>query len=148
MGLYVPDARQSGFDDPATWTELFPESLAELRDVPDSSAEQYAGLWNKWWVLKAAAREFFTRYDVLVVPTTATTAFAHDSMPDVIGGTSTDPVWTTWMPFTPIFNMTGQPCATVPAGLSPQGLPIGVLIVGAVGADALVLRVARELCDA
>ena len=148
VGLYVPDARQSGFDDPATWTELFPESLAELRDVPDSSAEQYAGLWNKWWVLKAAAREFFTRYDVLVVPTTATTAFAHDSMPDVIGGTSTDPVWTTWMPFTPIFNMTGQPCATVPAGLSPQGLPIGVLIVGAVGADALVLRVARELCDA
>jgi len=145
VGLYVPDARQAGFAEPATWDELFPESLVELRDAPHSSAEQYARLWNKWWALLATMREFFTHYDLLVVPTTAATAFAHDAMPDVIGGMSVDPVWTTWMPFTPVFNMTGQPCANVPVGLSSKGLPIGVLVVGAVGADALVLRVAHEL---
>lgn len=148
VGLYVPDARQAGFDDPATWDELFPESLAELRDAPHSSAEEYANLWNKWWVLQATMREFFTFHDLLVVPTTATTAFEHDAMPNVIGGKSVNSVWTTWMPFTPIFNMTGQPCASVPTGFSSMGLPIGVLIVGAVGADALVLQVARELVGA
>lgn len=145
VGLYVPDARQAGFDDPATWDELFPESLVELRDAPATSAEQYARRWNKWWLLQSTMREFFTRYDVLVVPTTATTAFVHNEMPSVIGSSSVEPVWTTWMPFTPIFNMTGQPCANVPTGFSSTGLPIGVMVVGAVGADRLVMQVAREL---
>lgn len=148
VGLYVPDARQGGFDDPATWDELYPECLAELRDAPSLSAEEYARLWNRWWYLRATMREFFTRHDVLIVPTTATTAFPHGAMPTMIGGAPVEPVWTTWMPFTPIFNLTGQPCASVPAGLSTRGLPIGVMVVGAVGADALVLRVARELLGA
>ena len=146
--LYVPDARQAGFDDPAAWEELYPESLAELRDAPRQSAEEYAKDWNSWWQLRATMREFFTRYDILLVPTTATTAFAHDEMPEVIDGELVAPLWTTWMPFTPIFNMTGQPCASVPVGFSSAGLPIGVLVVGAHGADALVLRVARELLGA
>ncbi|HVA85504.1 MAG TPA: amidase [Candidatus Saccharimonadales bacterium] len=145
VDLYVPDARQAGFDDPATWRELHPEALAELRDRPRQSAEEYARLLNRWWALRATMREFFTRHDVLIVPTTATTAFPHDTMPTSIGGMSVEPVWTTWMPFTPIFNLTGQPCASVPTGLSSEGLPIGVMIVGAIGADAAVLRVAREL---
>lgn len=146
--LYVPDARQAGFDDPVSWEELYPEALAELRDAPSRSAEEYAKDWNTWWGLRATMREFFTRYQILIVPTTATTAFAHDVMPEEIDGTPVEPVWTTWMPFTPIFNMTGQPCASVPVGFSSKGLPIGVLVVGAVGADALVLRVARELLGA
>jgi len=148
VGLYVPDARQDGFDASAVWQELYPESLAELRDRPLASAEEYAALMNRWWVLRSTMREFFTRYDVMVLPTTATPAFPHGIMPSVIGGRDVDPVWTTWMPFTPIFNMTGQPCANVPAGVSADGLPLGVLVVGAVGADDLVLRVARELVGA
>ncbi|NNN09139.1 MAG: amidase [Acidimicrobiaceae bacterium] len=145
VGLYVPDARQAGFDNPATWEELFPETLEELRIATPQSAQDYARRWNQWWTLQATMREFFQRYDVLVVPTTASTAFVHGVMPSVIGGASVKPVWTTWMPFTPIFNMTGQPCASVPTGFSSDGLPIGVLVVGAVGADALVLQVAHEL---
>ncbi len=41
------------------------------------------------------------------------------------------------------FNLTTQPAASVPCGLTSAGLPIGLQIVGAVGADALVLRAAR-----
>lgn len=145
VGLYVPDTRQAGFSDPATWDELYPETLVELRDRRQVSAEEYAGLINQWWFLQATMREFFTRYDILVMPTTATTAFAHDAMPTTIGGRSVDPVWTTWMPFTPILNMTGQPCASVPAGTDGDGLPLGVMVVGALGADAMVLRVARVI---
>lgn len=148
VDLYVPDARQAGFDDPATWDELYPEALAELRDGPRQSAEEYARHWNRWWALRATMREFHTRHDVLLVPTTAATAFPHDAMPTAIGGVPVDPVWTTWMPFTPIFNLTGQPCANVPMGFSSTGLPVGVMVVGAVGSDAMVLRVARELVGA
>lgn len=47
--------------------------------------------------------------------------------------------------FTALFNLTGQPAVSVPAGISSEGLPIGVQIVGRVGSDGLVLAVARQL---
>ncbi|MFO0660734.1 MAG: amidase [Polyangiaceae bacterium] len=48
-------------------------------------------------------------------------------------------------PFTALFNLTGQPAASVPAGLSSVGLPIGIQVVGKPLADALVLQVSRQL---
>lgn len=43
------------------------------------------------------------------------------------------------------FNLTGQPAVTLPAGLTSSGLPVGVQLVGAVGADELVLTAAHRL---
>jgi aspartyl-tRNA(Asn)/glutamyl-tRNA(Gln) amidotransferase subunit A len=51
--------------------------------------------------------------------------------------------WTDWSPFTCLFNLTQQPAASIPCGLTRDGLPIGLQIVGALGADALVLRASR-----
>ena len=48
-------------------------------------------------------------------------------------------------PFTAPFNLSGQPAASVPAGVSREGLPIGVQIVGRRDADETVLAVSREL---
>ena len=45
-----------------------------------------------------------------------------------------------WLSFTFPFNFTGQPAATVPAGFTDDGLPIGMQIVGRRLDDALVLR--------
>lgn len=45
--------------------------------------------------------------------------------------------------FTVPFNLTGQPAIVVPSGLSSDGLPIGLQIVGKPFEDAMVLRVAR-----
>ena len=145
LDLYVTDARQAGFRDPATWEELYPESLAELRDRPALTGEEYAAVLNRWWRYRGAWVEFFTRYDLLVVPTTACTAFVHDQMPHTLGGRPVEPVWTTWMPFTPLFNMTGQPCASVPLAKDRDGLPIGVMVVGPPGGDERVLAGARAL---
>ncbi|MBS1152080.1 MAG: nylA, partial [Myxococcaceae bacterium] len=47
--------------------------------------------------------------------------------------------------FTAIFNLTGQPAVSVPAGISAEGLPIGVQLVGRMNADGQVLAVARQL---
>jgi aspartyl-tRNA(Asn)/glutamyl-tRNA(Gln) amidotransferase subunit A len=145
VGLYVSDSRNAGFTSPEWLSELYPESLAELRDLPALNAEQYVALLNRWLRLKATMTEFFTRHDVLVVPTTAVAAFAHDHIPERIGDREVPDVWTSFMPFTPIVNMTGQPAANVPSGFNREGLPLGALVIGRVGEDELVLQVSRAL---
>jgi amidase len=50
--------------------------------------------------------------------------------------------------FTAMFNLTGQPAASVPMGLGTKGAPIGVQLAGRPGADATVLAVSREIEEA
>ncbi|OON76990.1 amidase [Streptomyces tsukubensis] len=88
---------------------------------------------------------FHTSYDLLVTPTLPLTAFeAGVEVP----GTSGHRRWTGWTPFTYPFNLTQQPAATVPCGVDADGLPVGVQIVAARHADALVLRAAHALFEA
>ena len=53
--------------------------------------------------------------------------------------------WLNWSPYTYPFNLTQQPAASVPCGLARNGLPMGVQIVGPLGADQTVLRAARAI---
>ena len=48
-----------------------------------------------------------------------------------------------WTPFSYPFNLTQQPACTIPCGLTSDGLPIGMQLVGPMFNDALVLRGAR-----
>ena len=50
--------------------------------------------------------------------------------------------WVDWTPFTYPFNLTGQPAASIPCGLTEAGLPVGLQIVGPQFADAQVLQAA------
>ncbi|MBZ4015649.1 amidase [Streptomyces purpurogeneiscleroticus] len=85
---------------------------------------------------------FHETYDLLVTPTEPITAFeAGVEVPKGPGHER----WTGWTPFTYPFNMTQQPAATLPCGVDGDGLPIGVQLVGARHADALVLRAAHAL---
>jgi len=84
--------------------------------------------------------EFHQRYDLLVTPTMPIPAFERGT-PAPEGWPSQ--LWTSWTPYTYPFNMTQQPAASVPCGLTSAGLPVGLQIVGARHADPLVLRAAR-----
>ena len=53
------------------------------------------------------------------------------------------PRWTKGAPYTLPCNLTGQPAASMPAGLTRAGLPVGLQIIGAPRADATVLRAMR-----
>ncbi|MFD7441434.1 amidase [Streptomyces sp. NPDC059909] len=85
---------------------------------------------------------FHTSYDLLVTPTLPITAFeAGAEVPHGSGHRR----WTGWTPFTYPFNLTQQPAATVPCGVDGDGLPVGVQLIAARHADALVLRAAHAL---
>ena len=83
---------------------------------------------------------FHQTYDLLLTPTLPLAAFEA-------GQEVADPLkqkrWTDWAPFSYPFNLTQQPAATVPCGLTSEGLPVGLQIVGPRYSDALVLRAAR-----
>jgi amidase len=49
------------------------------------------------------------------------------------------------VPFTPAWNVTGQPAISVPAGHTPDGLPLAVQLVGRPGDEALLLSLAAQL---
>ena len=83
---------------------------------------------------------FHQRYDLLVTPMMPVPALP-------VGQDLNDPAiersWIDWSPFSYPFNMTRQPAATVPCGLTRDGLPIGLQIVGPLYAEDRVLRAAR-----
>lgn len=51
----------------------------------------------------------------------------------------------TFVPFTPIFNVTGQPAISLPLSWNGEDLPIGVQLVAAFGREDLLLRVAAQV---
>ena len=90
--------------------------------------------------LTAAANAFHQSYDLLVTPSLPIAAFeAGEEVPRGSGMRR----WPEWTPFSYPFNLTQQPAASVPCGLTGRGLPAGLQIVGPRFADALVLRAAR-----
>ena len=91
--------------------------------------------------LHGAFARFFQRYDLLLTPTVPLPAFEAGHLVPPSGDWGE--TWTDWSPFTYPFNLTQQPAASIPCGLTREGLPIGLQIVGAIGADALVLRASR-----
>jgi len=86
-------------------------------------------------------RRFHERFDLLLTPTMPLTAIETgvESPRDAPHGAE----WFDWSPYTWPFNVTGQPAASVPVALAPDGLPIGLQIVGAKGREDLVLRGAK-----
>ena len=55
-------------------------------------------------------------------------------------------VWATgWVPFNVLWNATGQPAASVPAGFTASGLPLGVQLVGRPHAETTLLSLAAQL---
>jgi len=50
-----------------------------------------------------------------------------------------------FIPYTPQFNMTGQPAISLPLHWTPGGLPVGVQLVAAYGREDILIRVASQL---
>jgi len=86
----------------------------------------------------------FAGHDVLLTPATA-------QLPLPIGRyEGRGALWTfngvaRYTPYTPPWNVTGQPAASVPAGFTAEGVPLGVQLVGRVGDEATLLSLSAQL---
>ncbi len=132
---YLPE-RADEFDPEVLWRC----ELAQSRTAVD---------FGKALVVQSSAyervRTLLQRYDVLVTPTVALPPFPLPSsgwrLPEEIGGRKITNVLDL-AALTFLFNLTGHPAISVPAGWTDGGLPIGLQIVGPWRDDAAVLRVA------
>ena len=79
------------------------------------------------------------KYDLLLAPVTPTAAPPVETLYN----SDAFPRWTKGAPYTLPCNLTGQPAASMPAGLTKAGLPVGIQLIGPPRADHLVLRAMR-----
>ena len=106
-----------------------------------TSAVEYINAQLRRAEISAAFAGFFERYDLLLTPTVPLPAFEAGYQTPPSGNWGEE--WTEWTPFSYPFNLTQQPAASIPCGMTRDGLPIGLQIIGAIGADALVLRASQ-----
>ncbi len=87
--------------------------------------------------LTDTVNEALRQYDALMTLSALNTAPRFDATVDVLS--SAGPMQT--IPF----NVTGHPAMSVPVGLAPDGLPVGVQIVGRAFDEAMVFRIGRAV---
>jgi amidase len=138
--------------------------LLQQKDTLDPAnrsyqAEQVRGntLFHRDWLrlnnerhrLRGAWAEFFTRYDVLLCPAAATTAFPQnpagqrwERVIDVDGAAQPDTTQIYWMGMASVSFL---PATVAPIALASDGLPVGVQIIGAQYADLSTIRFAQLL---
>jgi len=114
---------------------------AGRRVVPERRREK---LMAQRTVRTSRVLELWNEIDVLLMPVLATTAIAAEgaygkSAPVAIDRSSR------FMPFNPLFNVTGQPSIALPAGFGVDGLPLSVQLVGRPGAEDLLYSLAGQL---
>ena len=97
--------------------------------------------------LRAQWRELFKSFDVVICPVMPTPAYPHDHSPDQekrrINVDGKDYVYPDQLSWPGIATLPGLPATAIPLGLSPQGLPVGVQIVGPWLEDRTPLKLAE-----
>ncbi len=112
--------------------------MVELMTHPWTAEDLTSANIARKAVVNKMAR-LMTRYDLLLTPTASVAAFpVHMQGPDKIAGRYVRPE--SFIGFTLPLNFTGQPAASVPAGFTRDGLPVGLQIIGRHLDDAMVLR--------
>jgi amidase len=131
------------------------------------SAGEYASAMNYLQNWSRRVGDFFANYDALLTPTLAAPPMpigalqptpAEQTILKIVG-----PLKAGWfmkvtglakllatkslefIPYTPLFNVTGQPAMSVPLHWNAAGLPIGIQIAGRMGDEATLFRLAAQL---
>ena len=100
--------------------------------------------------LRRIARDivgFWGDHDVLVTPTLTRPAIEIGALDPASGEEPVQRLMNSsdWVPFTPVWNVTGQPAVSLPLDQSEAGLPIGVQFTGAPAAEETLLSLAGQL---
>jgi aspartyl-tRNA(Asn)/glutamyl-tRNA(Gln) amidotransferase subunit A len=119
--------------------KMDPGLVAAIEDGRRYTAEQYVDMRARKHAYCDAVRALFDTYDLLLMPTVSVAAFEVGRLnPTHFRQHPWD--WFDWAGFSYPFNFSGNPAATVPAGFTPSGMPVGLQIVGRRLADLQVLQ--------
>ena len=131
--------------------QLMPYTLGMIRHGATVSAADYSRSLRLADQLRLQMAEFYDRFDLLLLPCTAVSAWRHREPPTTIGsldtgssvfGLTSELAGITYgaIPVTMAFNISWNPAASIPCGFDSLGLPIGLQVVGDLAEDATVLR--------
>ena len=109
--------------------------------ISDGRAEK---LRQKRGATTARILALWEEFDVLVTPGLASTAIAAEAGYGRSGLVAFN-IAGRFTPWTAIFNVTGQPAVTIPAGFGADGLPLSVQLVGRLGAENTLYSLAAQI---
>ncbi|MGC2193815.1 MAG: amidase [Terriglobales bacterium] len=127
----------------ANLSPLLKEFLSWVAAEPPHSGHTLLNTWLERDALRAKVLAQMQEFPILLCPAAAIPAFRHGERSWVVEGETVNylDAWS----YAEWFNLLGNPGAVVPVGQSPEGLPIGVQIVGRPWEEELVLAVAAEM---
>ncbi len=140
LGYTPADAQAEAAMDPGLVACIRDSRDVRLRDAQAAQGRRlaYAADVGTW---------FASGWDLLVTPAASVTAFpVGRQRPAHWPHHEWD--WLAWAEFSYPFNLSHCPAISVPCGLTPDGLPVGLQIAGPRHADALVLRAAKAFLAA
>ena len=120
--------------------ELLDPAVADmLKDALAQSSEAYYTQVFRRYELRDKLRLFFEKFDLLLTPTLPYAAFdvGLDTPPQLPERNIVD-----WVYYTYPFNLTGQPAASIPAGWTASGLPVGLQLVARSHQETDIFRAA------
>jgi amidase len=130
-------------EDPAKRALTKPETLWEIEQGLALSAQAVyeASVARSRW--HAHAARLFQRYDAVVLPSAQVWPFPADwRWPQAINEQKMD-TYHRWMEVVVPASLIGLPALSVPVGFGPEGLPMGMQIIGRSGDDAGVLAIGQ-----
>jgi aspartyl-tRNA(Asn)/glutamyl-tRNA(Gln) amidotransferase subunit A len=123
------------------WEEVHPVLRHFVDQAQSTTGEEILQIFDRFHLMNLRLVELFRTSRILVTPTCSAIAPFADEIESTVNGERT----ANWVQFTYPFNMTKSPAATVQAGTSSGGLPIGIQLIGPQHGDLVVLRTAAAL---
>jgi Asp-tRNA(Asn)/Glu-tRNA(Gln) amidotransferase A subunit family amidase len=127
----------------AQWkAEMDPILVERIERAATMTAVDYERATHRRTAMWHIVRDFFERFELLLTPVTAVPPISLEVQypREIAGRRVSSPI--SWFPFTYPFAIMGLPAISVPCGVTSDGLPVGLQIVGRRLADATVLRAA------
>jgi amidase len=124
--------------------EIEPRNAAHRQAGQELSAVAYLGsrAWFGMWARRMA--EWWQDHDLLLTPTLGAPP-PELGWFTAAGPKEEGPRIASFIPYTPQFNMSGQPAISLPLHWTPAGLPVGVQLAAAYGREDVLIRVASQL---
>ena len=123
--------KEAGTEEIHPWLNLY------FDNEKQTSSFEFMQIMEKWDIFRSEMLSFMESYDVIICPVNISPAIPH--------GTWLNKENRRGFSYTMTYNLTGWPAAVARAGTSPDGLPIGVQIVGLPWREDVVLAVAGHI---